>query len=224
MTSVMMLWRFQVLETCICIELVSVWVLDRACHFAQSMGCDKVNLEALPECILHQEKDILTLVLDMAHWDSCYSWEIWLDELKVGKSSLEAMEKGKLIPLTISSKCGLASRWTHSIFAYANNWCDWYSYGPAGAAIIEIHSWCFSGLPISICLVPLSFWTYTWYFLVPHIASCLIAEDKVYSRRGVDTPVTSGTRSWQVAQIGIKHDLSATSAGCEPTSAGRRPS
>ena len=137
MTSVMMLWRFQVLETCICIELVSVWVLDRACHFAQSMGCDKVNLEALPECILHQEKDILTLVLDMAHWDSCYSWEIWLDELKVGKSSLEAMEKGKLIPLTISSKCGLASRWTHSIFAYANNGCDWYSYGPAGAAIIE---------------------------------------------------------------------------------------
>ena len=28
------------------------------------------------------------------------------------------------------------------------------------------------------CTQPLSFWTYTRYFLVPHIACCLIAEDK----------------------------------------------
>ena len=89
------------LETRICIELAAVRVLDRARRFAQSMGCDKVNLEALPERILRQEKDVLTLVSDTAHRDSCYSWEILLDELKLGKSSLEALEKGKSIPPTI---------------------------------------------------------------------------------------------------------------------------
>ena len=89
------------LETCICVELAAVWVLDKVRRFAQSMGCDKVNLEALPECILCQEKNVLTLVSDMAHQDSCYSWEILLNELKLGKSSLEALEKGKSIPLTI---------------------------------------------------------------------------------------------------------------------------
>ena len=90
------------LETCICVELAAVRVLDRAHHFAQSMGsCDKVNLEALPERIHCQEQDVLTLVSETAHWDSCYSWEILLNELKLGKSSLEALEKGKSIPPTI---------------------------------------------------------------------------------------------------------------------------
>ena len=64
-------------------------------------SCDKVNLEALPERIHCQEQDVLTLVSDMAHQDSCYSWEILLNELKLGKSSLEALEKGKSIPPTI---------------------------------------------------------------------------------------------------------------------------
>jgi hypothetical protein len=38
------------------------------------------------------------------------------------------------------------------------------------------------------CTLPLSFRTYTRYFLVPHIASCLIAEDK-------DTDVAEG---WEI--------------------------
>ena len=38
------------------------------------------------------------------------------------------------------------------------------------------------------CTLPLSFWTYTRYFLVPHVASCLIAKDK-------DTDIGEG---WEI--------------------------
>jgi len=54
------------------------------------------------------------------------------------------------------------------------------SYGPAGAAVIEntlmvlFGTWDFR----TDCTLPLTFRTYTQYFLIPHIASCLIAEDK----------------------------------------------
>jgi hypothetical protein len=54
------------------------------------------------------------------------------------------------------------------------------SYGPAGAAVIESTLMVLFG-PTNFrtaCTLPLSFRTYTQYFLTPHIACCLIAEDK----------------------------------------------
>jgi hypothetical protein len=55
-----------------------------------------------------------------------------------------------------------------------------YFYGPAGAAIIESTLMSLFGLTNfrTQCTLPLSFCTYTQYFLVPHLASQLIAKDK----------------------------------------------
>ena len=55
-----------------------------------------------------------------------------------------------------------------------------HSYGPAGAAIIESTIMVLFG-PTNFHTkgtLPLSFRMYTKYFLVPHLASSLIAEDK----------------------------------------------
>ena len=45
----------------------------------------------------------------------------------------------------------------------------------------------------------------------------------VHSRRDVDRAVTSGTRGGQAVQIGIRHDLSAASAGREPIKCQQMP-
>ena len=64
--------------------------------------------------------------------------------------------------------------WSSMLFSTA------YFYGPAGAAIIESTLMSLFGLTNfrTQCTLPLSFCTYTQYFLVPHLASQLIAEDK----------------------------------------------
>jgi hypothetical protein len=85
------------LATRICCEIIGIQILDRARHFAKEKG-HIVDLVALPERILHWEKDILLLVSDERHRDSCYVWENLLDELKAGNSNLEALEKGKSVP------------------------------------------------------------------------------------------------------------------------------
>ena len=61
-----------------------------------------------------------------------------------------------------------------------------YSYGLAGAAVIENTLMVFFGTLDfhTDCTSPLSFRTYTQYFLIPHIASCLIAEDKGIDQEG----------------------------------------
>jgi hypothetical protein len=85
------------LATRICCEIIGIRMLDRARRFAKEKG-HAVDLVALPERILRWEKDILLLVSDERHRDSCYVWENLLDELKAGKSDLEALEKGKSVP------------------------------------------------------------------------------------------------------------------------------
>jgi hypothetical protein len=92
------------LETRICIELGLVRMLNRAYRFAKEQGYPDVDLLALPERILCRERDILLLVSDTHHRDSCYAWENLVDELKSAKSSLEALEKGKSIPSEVAEQ------------------------------------------------------------------------------------------------------------------------
>jgi hypothetical protein len=92
------------LETRICIELGAVRILDRARRFAQENGYTDVDLLALPDRILRWEMDILLLVSEKKHRDSCYSWQNLVDELKTGGSSLEALEKGKSVPYAITEQ------------------------------------------------------------------------------------------------------------------------
>ena len=86
------------LETRICVQLGVVRMLNRAYRFAKEQGYPDADLVALPERILYWEKDILLLVSDTHHRNSCFVWENLLDELKSAKSSLVALEKGKSIP------------------------------------------------------------------------------------------------------------------------------
>jgi hypothetical protein len=92
------------LETRICIEIGGVRIRDRARHFAKANGYADLNLVAVPERILRWELDLLLLVSDEKHRDSCYSWTNLLDELKSGGSSLEALEKGKSIPYEVTEQ------------------------------------------------------------------------------------------------------------------------
>ena len=92
------------LETHICLEVAYFRIVDRARRFAKDHGFADVNLPAVPERILRWEKDILLLVSDKHHRDSCFSWMNLLDELKMANSSLEALEKGKSVPSEIAEQ------------------------------------------------------------------------------------------------------------------------
>ena len=62
-----------------------------------------------------------------------------------------------------------------------------------------------------------------FFFSVVCTAVHMLYGVAVHSRRDVDRAVTWGTRGRQAVQIGIRHDLSAASAGRDPIECWQTP-